>query len=108
MNSLENTHPTIYSKMTMSRLFQTTQAYHRRKLKEKFLKYYKPWKLGNWTSRVSKSTLNDIRLHLSWELGRNTFHWDKYQIGNEIISQYKRLGTVSQQGPGTVNTIYHT
>ena len=92
MNSLEIIHPTICTKMERSRLFRTTRAYHRRKLREKFRKYYKPWRTGNWTSRVSKNTLNDLRLHLSWELRRNTFHWNKYQVGNEIITQYKRLG----------------
>ena len=92
MMSSEKIHPTIYSKMTMSHLFKTTKEYHRRKLKEKFRKYYKPWKTGNWTSRVSKSTLNDIRLHLSWELGMNTFHLNKYQVGNEIVRIYKESG----------------
>ena len=87
--------PAIVTKVTMSRLFKTTKAYHQRKLKEKFRKYYKPWRTGNWTSRVSKRTLNDLRLHLSWELGTTTFHWNKYQVGNEIISLYKRLGTLT-------------
>ena len=95
MNVLERTDPTLYSRMKMSLLFKTTKTYHRRRLKEKFLKYYKPWRTGNWTSRVSKSTLNDLRLHLSWELGTNTFHWNKYQVGNGIIDHYKRLGTLT-------------
>lgn len=93
--SLEKINPTVHTKMSMSRLFKAIKAYHCRKLKEKFRRHYKPWRTGNWTSRVSKKTLNDLRLHLSWELGMNTFHWDKYKIGNEIIRRFEELGILS-------------
>ena len=49
--------------------------------------------------RVPKSLLsmptqviNDLRLHLSWDLGLRTFTWSRESIGSRIIYRFKELG----------------
>ena len=45
-----------------------------------------------WTSNLTTKQMNDIRLHLSWELGMDTFGWSREKVAESIVSRYKKLG----------------
>ena len=77
----------------MSVLFKKTEKYHSRRLREMFRKYYWPVRQDDeWTIGISYDVIQDFKLHLSWEQGRNLFHLNRTQIGLEILSHYKKLG----------------
>ena len=77
----------------MSVLFKKTEKYHSRRLREMFRKYYWPVRQDDeWTIGISYDVIQDFKLHLSWEQGRNLFHLNRTQIGLEILSHYEKLG----------------
>ena len=45
-----------------------------------------------WTTNMSESELNKLRLHLSWSMGINTFQWDRQNVGEQTIVTLKHLG----------------
>ena len=78
---------------TLSNLFQVTRSHHRRKLREIFRVHYKPYETDKiWTTNLSEQVINDLRLHLSWDLGIRTFDWNREAIGTRIIHRFKELG----------------
>ena len=58
-----------------------------------FRVHYKPYKThAVWTKDLSQRVLNELRLHLSWDLGIRTFDWSREAIGTRIIYRFKELG----------------
>ena len=87
---------TVVYRMNQSVLFRKTEEYHENELKLFFQKYYEPaddYKLNyKWALILEESTLNKLRLHLSWSMGINTFAWDRQNVGEQTIIQLKLLG----------------
>ena len=80
-------------KVRLKPLFARSENYHKKRLKEMFRQYYCPCGDDDaWTRRLTTNTMNDIRLHLSWELGMNTFEWSRKKVAQAIVSRYKKLG----------------
>ena len=80
------------SKSTLTNLFHTSYGYHRRRLREIFRAHFNPYEKHVWTKDLSQRVLNELRLHLSWDLGIRTFHWSREAIGTRIIYRFKELG----------------
>ena len=64
-----------------------------------FQKHYKPSDDDTdgsvntrWAINLQESTLNNLRLHLSWSMGISTFQWDRYNVGHQTIIQLRLLG----------------
>ena len=45
-----------------------------------------------WTKDLPQRLIDDLRLHLSWDLGLRTFTWSREAIGTRIIHRFKELG----------------
>ena len=45
-----------------------------------------------WTKHLPNRVINDLRLHLSWDLGIRTFTWSREAIGTRIIHRFQELG----------------
>ena len=83
----------VIFKSVLTNLFQLSVVYHRRRLREIFRKHYNPFKTNVvWTNDLSERLINDLRLHLSWDLGVRTFDWSREAIGTRIIYRFKELG----------------
>ena len=84
----------VISKSVMTNLFHRSVMYHRRRLREIFRIYYNPWgdNLSVWTTHLPEQVIEDLRLHLSWDLGLRTFDWGREAIGTRIIYRFKELG----------------
>ena len=83
----------VISKDVLTNLFTLSVGYHRRRLRDLFRKYYKPFKAETvWTNDLPEKVINDLRLHLSWDLGQRTFTWSRQAIGTRIILRFKELG----------------
>ena len=83
------------SKTTLTDLFHNSVVYHRRRLREIFIRCYNPFKTDAvWTKDLPERTINDLRLHLSWDLGLRTFNWTREAVGTRIIYRFKELGTL--------------
>ena len=84
--------------MQLSDLFRKTEEYQENDLILMFQKYNPPVTSGEenkiWTSNLSESTLNKLRLHLSWAMGLNTFEWDRQTIGEQTILTLRKLGSL--------------
>ena len=60
-----------------------------------FRKYYWPIRADDeWTIGISHDVIQEFKLHLSWELGRNVFHLNRTQIGLDILKHYENLGVL--------------
>ena len=75
-------------------LFLETRKYHKRAMKRLFLKYYEPLSTTgkvnkNWTIPINKTDIHDLRVHLSWAIGVNTFDWKDHEIGKVILELYQ-------------------
>ena len=96
MSSRERIRPKVIYKLQLSLLFRKTEEYHENELKLLFQKYNRavPAAEGNtiWTTNMSESELNKLRLHLSWSMGINTFQWDRQNVGEQTIVTLKHLG----------------
>ena len=83
----------VISKNTLTNLFQKSVGFHRRRLREIFRKYYKPFRTDKvWTKDLPDQVINDLRLHLSWDLDQRVFDWSKEVIGTKITCRFKELG----------------
>ena len=83
----------VISKNVLTDLFQLSVVYHRRRLRELFRKYYNPLQTDVvWTKDLSDNVINDLRLHLSWDLGMRTFNWSKEVVGTRIMCRFKEIG----------------
>ena len=81
------------SKNVMTDLFHNSVVYHRRRLREIFIRHYNPFKTDAvWTKHLPERIINDLRLHLSWDIGLRTFSWSAEAIGTRIIYRFKELG----------------
>ena len=80
------------SKSTLTNLFHTSVGYHRRRLREIFRVHFTPDKNHVWTKDLSERVLNELRLHLSWDLGIRTFDWSREAIGTRILYRFRELG----------------
>ena len=96
MSSRERIRPKVIYKMSQSLLFQRTEEYHENSLKRLFKEHYKPIMSSDvinkeWTTNMSESTLNQLRLHLSWTMGINTFEWDRRNLGEQTLQKLQKL-----------------
>ena len=95
VSSREKIRPKVIYKMQQSLLFRKTEEHHQNELKLLFQEYYRPGDSGEtnkkWASDMPESTLNKLRLHLSWTMGINTFEWDRRNIGEQTIITLKKL-----------------
>ena len=81
------------SKTTLTNLFQNSVGYHRRRLREIFRTYYQPFNaVAVWTKHLPQQVVNDLRLHLSWDLGQRVFYLNREQLGTRITCRFKELG----------------
>ena len=44
-----------------------------------------------WTKDLSQQVINDLRLHLSWDLGQRMFFLNREQLGTRIIVRFQEL-----------------
>ena len=57
--------------------------------------YYNPFKTNAvWTKDLPERLINDLRLHLSWDLGLRTFDWSREAIGTRVICRFKESGVL--------------
>ena len=84
------------------KLFRVTQEYHRNCLRKLFLKYYEPSVINGtleinkqWTRDVGKNVLDHLRLHLTWVLKGEVFHWTDEQIGKKTLIMFSDFGKIS-------------
>ena len=83
----------VVFKKDLTNLFELSVVYHRRRLREIFRKFYNPLQNDKvWTKDLSKQVINDLRLHLYWDLGLRAFSWSREAIGTLIICRFKELG----------------
>ena len=83
----------LLSRTHFKPLFFHTERYHRRKLRELFRQHYNPHVSHCvWTTHLSDDVMEELRLHLSWELHLNTFRWGREAVGTRIILRFKELG----------------
>ena len=91
MSSRERLRPKVIYKMQLSVLFRKTEEYHVNELKLLFQKYNPPVSSGEenkkWTSNMSESTLNKLRLF------EYTFHgqWDLILLSGIVITLVNKL-----------------
>ena len=45
-----------------------------------------------WTKDLPQRLIDDLRLHLSWDLGLRTFDWSREAIGTRVICRFKESG----------------
>lgn len=90
---LTNKDGKLFSKVHLNNLFRQTELYHRRKLREMFRQYYNPGEsMCVWTTHLPEKVIQELRVHLSWELGIRTFRWSREAIGTRIILRFQELG----------------
>ena len=83
----------ILFKSDLTNLFHVSVNFHRRRLREIFRKYYNPDDTDSvWTKNLPERVINDLRLHLSWDLGLRSFDWSREAIGTKITYRFKELG----------------
>ena len=92
LREITTTMSQFVSKTTLTDLFHNSVGYHRRRLREIFREHFKPNNGEVWTKDLSDRVINDLRLHLSWDLGVRTFDWSRESIGTRIICRFKELG----------------
>ena len=81
------------SKTTLTNLFHTSVGFHRRRLREIFRNHYNPFKTNAvWTKDLPECVINELRLHLSWDLGHRVFYLNREQLGTRILLRFKELG----------------
>ena len=92
----------LCDKLFRKKLFRMTQQHHKKCLRQLFLKYYEPSLIDGtfeinhqWTSNVDKNVLNTLRLHLTWVLEGEVFHWTDDRIGKRILKIFSVLGSTS-------------
>ena len=80
-------------KSLLKPLFARTETYHKWMLKTMFREHYRPDARDDaWTGNLTTKQMNDIRLHLSWELGMDTFGWSREKVAESIVMRFKKAG----------------
>ena len=96
MSSRERLRPKVIYRTQQSLLYRKTEEYHENSLKRLFCKHYQPTCSDDvnkeWTFRLPESTLNELRLHLSWTMGINTFEWDRRNVAEQTLITLQQLG----------------
>ena len=89
-------------------MFNLTREYHEKRLMKTFVKHYEPLLVDGtfqvnhqWTLRVKKEVMNNLRLHLSWVIKDKVFQWTDEQTGNKLLRMFHQLGKTS-------SSIFHT
>ena len=83
----------LISKTTLTNLFHCSVVYHRRRLRELFRSYFNPFNTDVvWTKDLPPHVINDLRLHLSWDLGQRMFYLNREQLGTRVIVRFQELG----------------
>ena len=78
---------------TLTNLFHCSVVYHRRRLRELFRSYFNPFNTDVvWTKDLPQHVINDLRLHLSWDLGHRMFYLNREQLGTRVIVRFQELG----------------
>ena len=81
------------SKTTLTNLFQVSLVYHRRRLRKIFRDHFNPFETDAvWTKDLPEHVINELRLHLSWDLGHRSFYLNREQLGTRILLRFKELG----------------
>ena len=85
-----------------AKLFTLTQQHHKECLRKLFLQYYEPLVVNNqlqpnkqWTVDLKTKVKNNLRLHLTWVLKGEVFHWTDVQIGTRTLKIFHQLGKTS-------------
>ena len=85
-----------------AKLFTLTQQHHKECLRKLFLQYYEPLVINNqlqpnkkWTVDLHTNVMNNLRLHLTWVLKGEVFHWTDEQIGKRTLNIFRKLGKTS-------------
>ena len=85
-----------------ARLFLRTQNHHKKCLRQMCLQYYEPSLINGerqpnpkWTVGVNKRVMDDLRLHLTWVLKGEVFHWTDEQVGKRLLKIFSQLVTTS-------------
>ena len=83
-------------------LFHLTQQHHKKCLRQLFLQHYEPSVIDGkfqenpqWTVGLRKSVMNNLRLHLTWVLKGEVFHWTDEQTGKKILKIFSTFGKTS-------------
>ena len=83
----------LIAKTTLTNLFHYSVGYHRKRLREMFRAYFNPLNTtAVWTKDLPQHVINDLRLHLSWDLGQRMFYLNREQLGTRIIVRFQQLG----------------
>ena len=83
----------LISKTTLTNLFHSSVVYHRKRLRQMFRAYFNPFNTTVvWTKDLPQHVINDLRLHLSWDLGQRMFYLNREQLGTRIIVRFQELG----------------
>ena len=92
--------PRIVYRMDQGVLFRKTKEYHMNHLKQLFQQNYQPMMTSpdvvnkDWVSNLSESTLNKLRVHLSWVMGMNTLEWNRQNIGQQTVIELQLKGVL--------------
>ena len=83
-------------------LFHLTQQHHKKCLRQLFLQHYEPVVVDGrfqvnreWTVNLNKQLMRNLRLHLTWVLKGEVFHWTDEQTGKRILKIFSELGKTS-------------
>ena len=78
--------------ITSQNLFRLTQKHHQKCLRLLFLQHYEPLTIDGrvkvnreWTVGLNKGVVDNFRLHLTWVLKGEVFHWTDEQVGKKIL-----------------------
>ena len=83
----------LISKTILTNLFHSSVVYHRKRLRQMFRAYFNPFNTTVvWTKDLPQHVINDLRLHLSWDLGQRMFYLNREQLGTRIIVRFQQLG----------------
>ena len=82
----------LISKTTLTNLFHSSVVYHRKRLRQMFRAYFNPFNTTVvWTKDLPQHVINDLRLHLSWDLGQRMFYLNREQLDTRIIVRFQQL-----------------
>ena len=55
-----------------------------------FSKYYDPRDSSDWISKLSEEIVEDLRLHLGWDIGMDMSTCSKKELGNQIVIRLRK------------------
>ena len=82
------------SQLKLHKLVPHTKKYHKRRLIELFRIHYEPCfndeNNNYWTVHLPEEVKEELRLHLSWEIGCCLVHLDNLQLGVQILVLFSK------------------